>query len=158
MGMDSAIPFLSPRHRGLRLWLELVLPLESTDRPAFGRHQEAVCHPAPLASGRFEPKLHPVLSLSRNRLRYERKRRLIFIYGRPRSARNAFELIVEALIIWASTYKNAAQWEVLSAGARHRDVALSRTALRIPLLKDVEACGSSRPRLKIPTWSPRSCS
>src|SRR5262249_45826453 len=55
----------------------------------------------------FEPKLNPVLASYKNGLLKHKKRRLILVYGRPGNSRNAFELIVEALRIFAERYKDA---------------------------------------------------
>ena len=64
-------------------------------------------------------------------------------YGRPKSSRNAFELIVEALKIWARKFEQASQWRVVSVGAPHRDIQLaSNVALRSKGKVTLEEYGS----------------
>jgi hypothetical protein len=55
------------------------------------------------------------------------KERLIVVYGRPSHPRNAFDLIVTSLKLWASTFSSAGDWTVVSAGQPHADVPLSST-------------------------------
>lgn len=62
------------------------------------------------------PRLHPALAAVRNQYHHFEKKRLLLIYGRPGTERNAFPLIVAALRIWAQRYPAAAQWQILSAG------------------------------------------
>lgn len=72
----------------------------------------------------FEPKLNPVMARYKGRLQNNAKRRLILVYGRPGAARNAFELIVEALSVFAERYGNADKWEILSLGEAHGSISL----------------------------------
>jgi len=74
----------------------------------------------------FEPRLNPVLAEHKKRLPTHQKRRLLLVYGRPGSPRNAFELIVEALFLFTERYNKAAMWEILSLGDRHLDVQLPK--------------------------------
>jgi len=53
-----------------------------------------------------------------------RRERIIVIYGRPSTHRNAFELIVAALREWTSKQKDVSNWTVVSAGEPHPDVDL----------------------------------
>ncbi len=76
------------------------------------------------ASYVFEPRLNPKLAAYQSRLPAHKKRRLILVYGRPSTPRNAFELVVETLFVFAETYKNAAQWEILSLGESHETIPL----------------------------------
>lgn len=52
-----------------------------------------------------------------------RERRML-VYGRPGIPRNCFPAVLAGLRTWAATYKNAKQWDVVSAGAAHRPLAL----------------------------------
>ena len=74
----------------------------------------------------FEPRLNPTLALQRGQVADHTKRKLLLVYGRPGSPRNAFNLVVETLLVWASRYPAAAAWEVVSLGDTHRDVPLAR--------------------------------
>lgn len=57
------------------------------------------------------------------------KKKQILIYGRPSVERNAFEIIVEALKIWASKCDNVAEWQILSAGEDFSDIQLGNGAV-----------------------------
>lgn len=57
------------------------------------------------------------------------KKKQILVYGRPDTARNAFELIVYALKEWAAKQEDIAQWTILSAGEQHNDVELGNGAV-----------------------------
>jgi len=74
----------------------------------------------------FEPCLNPALAVQRSRLNGHNKQKLLLVYGRPDTERNAFELIVETLHTWVRQYANANQWRVLSLGRAHGDISLSR--------------------------------
>ncbi|MDR3515064.1 MAG: hypothetical protein P4M00_04550 [Azospirillaceae bacterium] len=78
------------------------------------------------ASHVFEPSLNPALTAFRGQLAGHRKRRLLLVYGRPATPRNAFDLVVECLLVWSMQYGDAAQWEILSLGERHRDIPLAK--------------------------------
>ncbi len=54
----------------------------------------------------------------------ERRRRRMLVYGRPGVARNCFPAVVAGLRRWAESYPGAAEWELVSAGAAHKPVAL----------------------------------
>ena len=54
------------------------------------------------------------------------KKKQIIVYGRPSTARNAFELLVYALRRWASQQPNAEEWNVISAGELHDDIDLGQ--------------------------------
>ena len=53
----------------------------------------------------------------------ERKKQII-VYGRPSKPRNAFTILVYALILWAEKYEEAEQWEIISVGELHDDIVL----------------------------------
>jgi len=52
------------------------------------------------------------------------KKKIILIYGRPHTPRNAFEFIVEGLKRWSLRQKDAHEWEIYSAGEKHSDINL----------------------------------
>lgn len=62
------------------------------------------------------PQLHPALFAARARRETFFKERILLVYGRPGTERNAFSLVLAALRIWARQYPQASQWRVLSAG------------------------------------------
>lgn len=72
----------------------------------------------------LQPRLHPVLAAARSRSPRPAKERIVLVYGRPGTERNAFSLIVASLRIWASQYSGAAQWRVVSAGEEFSPVDL----------------------------------
>jgi hypothetical protein len=72
----------------------------------------------------FDPTMNGVLRNLRRNLEKPKKSKQILVYGRPRAARNAFGLIVEALRIWRSQFSQASTWTVLSAGEPHKDIDL----------------------------------
>jgi O-antigen biosynthesis protein len=74
----------------------------------------------------FEPRLNPGLAKHQPRLAEHAKRRLLLVYGRPGTARNAFDLVLETLLVWAKRYPNASKWELLSLGEQHRDLPLGQ--------------------------------
>jgi hypothetical protein len=64
----------------------------------------------------LQPRLHPALAAARERCETFAKERILLVYGRPGTERNAFSLILASLRIWASLYPQASQWQILSAG------------------------------------------
>ena len=73
----------------------------------------------------FEPSLNPVLAVHRLKMSVKRKRRLLLVYGRPNSQRNAFTIVVAALKAWAGSFPCAGDWEVVSLGEKHMDIVIS---------------------------------
>jgi O-antigen biosynthesis protein len=73
----------------------------------------------------FSPKINPYLASILNERAIFTKKRLILVYGRPSSDRNAFALLLAGLSGWASSYQRAGEWTVLSVGESHPDVRLS---------------------------------
>lgn len=73
----------------------------------------------------FEPVLNEILKseLIQNRDRFARKKQIV-LYGRPGTARNAFELILASLNEWTKSYKGAKEWTILSAGEEFDDITL----------------------------------
>ena len=74
----------------------------------------------------FEPSLNPRIRYYLDRVSQRRKKRLLLVYGRPSSHRNAFELVVESLDAWAKRYDEANQWALVSLGERHYDINISK--------------------------------
>lgn len=54
------------------------------------------------------------------------KKKQILVYGRPGTARNAFELLVAALKKWVEIYDEADEWTIISAGEAHPAVELGK--------------------------------
>jgi hypothetical protein len=73
----------------------------------------------------FEPSLNPGLASCLANIERGPKQKLILVYGRPRSPRNAFELAVAGLIAWARNFPRAAEWRVVSVGELHKDIKLA---------------------------------
>lgn len=75
----------------------------------------------------FDPVLNDGLKKRLNELPdVVAKKKRILIYGRPTTARNSFELVVESLRKWVQIQENVEEWEILSAGEQHDDVELGR--------------------------------
>jgi hypothetical protein len=75
----------------------------------------------------YEPMLNSRLLHKRAELGELSKERLILVYGRPSGLpglRNGFDLILEALRIWASTFPSASEWSLVSWGEQHADLFL----------------------------------
>lgn len=78
----------------------------------------------------FDATFNSVLRHYRNSIgNHLKKDKKILVYGRPGVARNAFELLAEALEKWAEMQEDAAEWEILSAGEDHDDVLLGNTGM-----------------------------
>lgn len=73
----------------------------------------------------FEPKLNADLLLHLTKNPVLERQRILLVYGRPGTARNAFELIVAGLRRWSSAYDKAARWQLVSAGQPHGEIPLS---------------------------------
>lgn len=73
----------------------------------------------------LKPRLHKFLTEARSRFLGDRKQKVIVIYGRPETPRNAFCLIVESLRCWAQIDPSADGWAVISAGEEHETISLS---------------------------------
>lgn len=71
----------------------------------------------------FEPHLNRQLLAARPNALTQKREKRILVYGRPGVARNAFEIIVMALRLWISQYKDL-EWEFVSAGEPHIPIDL----------------------------------
>ena len=77
----------------------------------------------------FEPALNDELkSYLLNSSKVKRKKQIL-IYGRPYFARNAFEIIKEALSIWSKCYQDAKGWRIISLGDEFENIALSNNTI-----------------------------
>lgn len=72
----------------------------------------------------FDPILNPTMNNLMKKYHGEHKEKQILIYGRPSVERNLFELIVQALRIWAEKDEESQRWRVLSAGEYHDAIDL----------------------------------
>jgi hypothetical protein len=73
----------------------------------------------------FEPVLNKTLQDFLHNGIVLKKEKKIILYGRPSVARNAFELIVAGVKKWAFSVKNPKEWEILSLGENHQDIAFA---------------------------------
>lgn len=74
----------------------------------------------------FNPELNPALATELRKTKEENKRKKqILIYGRPGTARNAFEIIIEGLRRWNSIDDKANDWTIFSVGEKHKDIKIS---------------------------------
>jgi hypothetical protein len=74
----------------------------------------------------FEARMHPVLSKYHLEANKENKKRVLLVYGRPGTPRNAFDMIVDSLRLWAHEYKLASSWEIVSVGESHPTIFLTK--------------------------------
>ena len=73
----------------------------------------------------FEPVINEGLGRGVSNVKIRDKKTKVLVYGRPSIERNAFPLIVSALTIWATSYERSRDWEVVSLGESHDDIALA---------------------------------
>ncbi|WP_428946835.1 hypothetical protein ACQUQQ_08535 [Acidithiobacillus ferrooxidans] len=71
----------------------------------------------------FEPVLHEDLKPYLDRVAATKRTKMVLVYGRPGTARNAFELIVIALKMWANKV-SCTGWEFVSVGEMHNPIEL----------------------------------
>jgi hypothetical protein len=74
----------------------------------------------------FEPSLNPVLQGFRSQARDYAKEKVLLVYGRPGSERNAFDIVVETMRVWSRIYPRAGEWRIVSMGHQHRPISLER--------------------------------
>jgi O-antigen biosynthesis protein len=72
----------------------------------------------------FEPRLNPALERHLPRVVSHAKKKIMLVYGRPGTGRNAFDMIVESLLIWSDRFQGAKDWQIVSLGEKHRNVSL----------------------------------
>ena len=91
----------------------------------------------------FEPRLPGALRAALARRPEGPRHRRIVLYGRPRTPRNAFPLLVEALRAWRAREPDGSDWTVVSVGQAHPDVDLGGGAVLKSLGKlDLDAYGT----------------
>jgi hypothetical protein len=74
----------------------------------------------------FEPRMNEKLRPFCDNLSSSEKKCVLLIYGRPNIPRNAFFLIERGLKVWAEKYgHHHKNWEILSAGIKHKNVPLN---------------------------------
>lgn len=71
----------------------------------------------------FVPKLNQKLKEFLPQLESTHKVNRVLVYGRPGVARNAFEIVVNSLKVFAQ-HESAKQWEFVSLGEKHNDLNL----------------------------------
>jgi hypothetical protein len=72
----------------------------------------------------LQPQFHTGLKVARDRQDCYRKERVLLVYGRPGTERNAFALVVAALRLWVNGNPTASRWKILSAGEAFAPIAL----------------------------------
>ena len=71
----------------------------------------------------FEPVLHEGLKPYLNEVGTTKRTKRILVYGRPSTARNAYEIIILALMMWANK-SGLSGWEFISVGEMHKPIEL----------------------------------
>jgi O-antigen biosynthesis protein len=69
----------------------------------------------------FEPRMLPELRAAMDRPPVPRSR-MIVVYGRPGTPRNAFPAIVDGLRAWVASDPEASTWELVSVGQVHNEI------------------------------------
>ena len=77
----------------------------------------------------FEPALNDELKKYLINSNVVKRKKQILIYGRPYSARNAFEIIKGGLSIWSKCYQDAKNWRIISLGADFENITLSNNTI-----------------------------
>ena len=91
----------------------------------------------------FEPRLGDALRTVLARPHERPRQRRIVLYGRPRTPRNAFPLLAEALRAWRAREPEGSEWTVVSVGQSHPDVDLGGGATMTSMGKlDLETYGA----------------
>ena len=74
----------------------------------------------------FDPVLNEVLKryLNTHPAESVQRKKQILVYGRPSVSRNAFELLIDALMRWSEEYPEAREWKVYSAGEQFDNIEL----------------------------------
>ncbi len=74
----------------------------------------------------LQPQFNAGLKAVRDRHDSFRKDRVLLVYGRPGTERNAFALVVAALRRWVHEYQGAPKWRIVSAGEAFAPIELGR--------------------------------
>ncbi len=72
----------------------------------------------------FDPVLNRSLAPFVDKVTTSTRKKQILVYGRPSTARNAFEIIVDSLTEWCQKQPDIADWTILSAGEYHDPIDL----------------------------------
>jgi len=73
----------------------------------------------------FNPVLNETLKNCLTSVDAPVRKKQIIVYGRPSVPRNALELIVVSLRLWAQQQPDIHEWSILSAGEKHQDIKLA---------------------------------
>lgn len=71
----------------------------------------------------FEPVIHEGLKPYLNKVVAAKRTKRVLVYGRPSTARNAYEIIILALRMWANK-TGCIDWEFISVGELHKPIEL----------------------------------
>jgi O-antigen biosynthesis protein len=77
----------------------------------------------------LEPLMHPHLRQTRSQTLGRPKEHLIYVYARPNLPRNGFDLIIDALRLWALEFPRAQEWSVVSFGGQHDEIPLGEAVV-----------------------------
>ena len=72
----------------------------------------------------FDPKLNAKLKENLLSSKNQVRKKQVLIYGRPSVQRNAFELVIASIRLWAKQQTNIEEWEILSVGEKHPDITI----------------------------------
>ena len=72
----------------------------------------------------FEPGINRGLETYLHLKKNHVKKKTIIFYGRPSVERNAYEVIVQALMYWSLSYANAHDWQIISLGESYPNIRL----------------------------------
>lgn len=72
----------------------------------------------------FDPVLNSSLKAELIKNPPTKKEKKIIVYGRPSVVRNCFEIVADSLRKWAILADDASEWQLISAGERHPDLAI----------------------------------
>jgi O-antigen biosynthesis protein len=75
----------------------------------------------------FEPIMNSILERERLRFFNQKKQKIIVIYGRPNTKRNAFCLIVDSLRHWHKIDPHSENWKIISAGESHQEIKIGKS-------------------------------
>ena len=70
----------------------------------------------------FEPRINATLLNRLTKFSGCEKQKIIIVYGRPNTHRNAFRLIVDSIRCWGKKFSTTDNWKILSAGEPHDDI------------------------------------
>lgn len=71
----------------------------------------------------FEPVLNERLKPYLGKVEAAKRKKRVLVYGRPSTARNAYEIIISSLMMWVNK-TGCVDWEFMSVGEMHKPVEL----------------------------------